>query len=168
MKTLPSVLTFPLQPDVRLRLVDWSDAERMRVWKNAHKQFFFHQKEISAEDQRAWFASYLQRLDDHNYAAEERVGQDFEAVGLLGCRAIEGTVDIYNVMRGRHTAADLVNMGDALTRLCEEVQGHYQLPVTCKVLSNNPAIAWYVRNGFAKVSEASDHVVLRYFGRGKE
>jgi ribosomal protein S18 acetylase RimI-like enzyme len=166
-KTLPTVLTWSDRPRVRLRLADWPDAESMRVWKNANKQFFFHKEDISPEQQRAWFAQYLLRKDDHNYIAEEQNGDAFEAVGVLACRTLDGALDVYNVMRGHRTAAQLLNMGEALGLLCEEARRSYGLPITCKVLADNPAMAWYERNGFTPVGKGDDYVLLRYIGRDR-
>jgi ribosomal protein S18 acetylase RimI-like enzyme len=161
-KTLPEVITWPDRPDIRLRLVDWPDAERMREWKNANKQFFFHQADITPEQQRGWFEGYLKRPDDHNYAVEEELDGKFEVVGLLACRKLDDVVDVYNVMRGRRLSKDKVGMGEALQRLCQEIAAHYSVPITCKVLGGNPAIGWYLHNGFVQVGTAPDHVTLRY------
>jgi len=75
---------------------------------------------------------------------------------------VEGNVDIYNVMRGRRAPGNRVSMGEMLRRLCGEIAKRYPQPITCKVLSGNPAVAWYLQNGFAQQSQAPDHVVLRY------
>jgi hypothetical protein len=170
-KTLPQLLTWSDLPDVRLRLVDWPDTELMREWKNANKAFFFHSQDITPEQQRTWFAGYLERPDDHDFAVEERVegskDSAWETVGLLGCRLVDqsvlgDTVDIYNVMRGRRTVRNLVSMGEMIRRLCGEIAARYPQPISCKVLSGNPAVAWYLQNGFVRQGQAPDHVVLRY------
>jgi ribosomal protein S18 acetylase RimI-like enzyme len=161
-KTMPKEIALPRGSAARLRLVAEGDAELMRLWKNENKQFFFHKQEITVEQQKAWFHAYLSRPDDHNYAVEERVGSTYETVGLLACRLLEDTVDVYNVMRGRRTEPPAVSMGEALHVFCAEIARHYSVPITCKVLKNNPAIGWYLRNGFAQRGDAPDHVVLGY------
>jgi hypothetical protein len=161
-KTMPTEIAWPGNPGARLRLVEERDTDLMRSWKNANKRFFFHQQDITPEQQRAWFVGYSSRCDDHNYAVEERVGTNYETVGLLACRLLDDTVDIYNVMRGHRTANGAVTMGDALRLLCSEIARHYPEPITCKVLKNNPALDWYFRNGFESVGEGTDHIVLRH------
>ena len=165
-KSLPHLLEWSDVPNARLRLVDWPDAEHMRQWKNTHKQSFFHKLDITPEQQSAWFAAYMKRPDDHNYAVEERVGERWEPVGLLAARMLDGTVDVYNVMRGQRTQANLVHMGQMLWRFCGDVARHYDQPITCKVLINNPAISWYLENGFSQLAQAEDHVVLCYQSKG--
>jgi hypothetical protein len=163
-KTMPTEIALPERSGARLRLVAESDAELMRRWKNENRRFFFHKQEITPEQQLAWFRTYLTRPDDHNYAVEERLGSGYETVGLLACRLLQDTVDIYNVMRGKRTAPAVVSMGDTLKLFCSEIARFYSVPITCNVLKNNPAIGWYLRNGFVQRGDAPDHVVLRYNG----
>jgi hypothetical protein len=79
----------------------------------------------------------------------------------MGARLIEGTVDIYNVIRGRQTGGK-ASMGRALRILLSAIQMHYREPISCKVLIDNPAITWYERHGFAITQRFDDYYVLTY------
>lgn len=147
MKRLASVVGDPAEPRVRLRLATADDREPLRVWKNQNKAGFFHQEDITPEQQARWFAGYLERDDDHMYLVEEREREAWTTVGVLGCRRLEDILDIYNVMRVRD-GRGIAQMGRALRLLCEAAQAAYRLPIRCEVLNDNPALDWYQRNGF--------------------
>jgi ribosomal protein S18 acetylase RimI-like enzyme len=161
LKRLPHILPDPGDSTVRLRLAETADAELLRVWKNANKHAFFYKQDIPPQQQAEWFRNYLERPDDHLYLVEERTDVAFEPVGVLGARLIEGTVDIYNVIRGRHTGGK-ANMGRALRVLLDAIDAHYREPISCKVLSDNPANAWYMRHGFAIAERFDDYNLLTY------
>ena len=139
------------------------------MWKNRHKQFYFHKADISPEQQAAWFEGYLARPDDHVYMVEEEDAQGagiWKTVGVVAARLLseEKTVDLYNIMRGTRTPADRTSMGEALRTLCNAAARVYPLPITCKVLSDNPALGWYATIGFVAVADRGDHKLLRYQG----
>jgi len=164
MKTLPSIIPGPEGSGFRLRLAKAEDRENLRVWKNQHKQFYFHKADITPEQQSAWFAGYLERPDDHVFMVEEDDAGSWVTVGVVAGRLLpsEQTVDLYNIMRGGRTQADRTNMGAALLALCRAASAVYPWPITCKVLSDNPALGWYVRIGFATVEDRGDHKLLRF------
>jgi hypothetical protein len=166
MKTLPDIICSPENSDFRLRLAEESDKENLRVWKNQNKQFYFLKVDISPEQQAAWFKSYLARPDDHVYMVEEEANGRWVTVGVVAARLIanENTIDLYNIMRGARTTADRTNMSEALQTLCHTIARSYPLPITCKVLSNNPALGWYTRIGFVTVESRTDHNLLRFEG----
>ncbi len=165
MKHLPSAIAHPHQPQMRLRLAVESDRELLRAWKNTHKTSFFHQQEITVDQQRAWFSSYLERLHDHVYMVEERAHDAWTPVGTVACRLLDAgqdpaTVDLYNIMRGRRTDAGIAEIGAAILLLCDVAAQHYAEPLTCKVLRDNPARSWYERLGFVVTQSRDDHYLL--------
>lgn len=166
MKTLPNTIPGPQNSGFRLRLAETDDREKLRVWKNLNKQFYFHKADITVEQQAKWFAGYLERPHDHVFMVDEQVGADWVTVGVVACRLLEDeqTVDLYNIMRGARTAADRTNMGQVMHTLCQVIAKHYSQAITCKVLSNNPALGWYDHIGFVAVEERSDHKLLKYHG----
>jgi hypothetical protein len=166
MKTLPNIVPGPMGSGFRLRLATRDDREALRIWKNEHKQSYFHRADISPEQQAAWFEGYLARPDDHVYMIDEELGSSWKSVGVVAARFLsdENTVDLYNIMRGFRTSADRTNMGAALRTLCCAVARAYSQPITCKVLSDNPALGWYARLGFIQVEDRGDHKLLRYQG----
>lgn len=164
MKTLPATIAGPAGSAFRLRLAELEDRENLRVWKNLSKRFYFHKADITVEQQAAWFAGYRERPHDHIYMVEELAEKGWVTVGVLACRLLEGenTVDLYNIMRGARTASDRTNMGQAMHSLCRAIGEHYRQSITCKVLSDNPALGWYARIGFVVVEDRGDHKLLRY------
>lgn len=166
MKTLPNIIPGPERSGFRLRLARLEDRESLRVWKNLHKQFYFHKVDITPEQQSVWFAGYLERADDHVFMVEEDERGTWTAVGVVAARLLtdQHTVDLYNIMRGARTAVDRTNMGEALRALCHAVRLAYSQPITCKVLSDNPALGWYDRIGFVTVEDRGDYKLLRFEG----
>ena len=166
MKTLPSIIPGPEGSGFRLRLAELRDRESLRVWKNLHKQFYFHKVDITPEQQETWFAGYQGRPDDHVFMVEEDEQGAWATVGVVAARLLpdQNTVDLYNIMRGARSASDRTNMGEALRTLCRAARRAYPQPVTCKVLSDNPALGWYVRIGFVTVEDRGDHKLLRFEG----
>jgi dTDP-4-amino-4,6-dideoxygalactose transaminase/ribosomal protein S18 acetylase RimI-like enzyme len=163
MKRLPRIIPHPKYPRVRLRLANAEDSEMLRVWKNGHKASFFHQVDITAEQQAKWFEGYLDRADDHQYLVEEEVEfQTWAPIGVVACRLLEGTVDLYNIMRGREGTLGLGKIGEALTLMCETIQSHYRESITCKVLANNPARSWYEQLGFQIAETHDGYHLLKY------
>jgi ribosomal protein S18 acetylase RimI-like enzyme len=163
-KHLPEIIVDSLHPGLRLRCADNGDRELLRVWKNENKKSFFHQSDITADQQAAWFSSYLTRAEDHVFMVEEPLHGGWFAVGVVACRLLEQeeTVDVYNIMRGRRPEGGCANMGKALTLLCSRILEHYREPISCKVLKENPALAWYERLGFQVDEQREGYNLLRY------
>ena len=166
MKTLPSIIPGPEGSGFRLCLAEPKDRESLRVWKNLHKQSYFLKVDITPEQQEAWFAGYLDRPDDHVFMVDEDELGAWTTVGVVAARLLpdQSTVDLYNIMRGARTAGDRTNMGEALRTLCRAARQAYPQPITCKVLSDNPAFGWYARIGFVTVEDRNDHKLLRFEG----
>lgn len=166
MKTLPRIIAGPQDSGFRLRLAEGSDTETLRVWKNQNKQFYFLKTDITPEQQVTWFEGYLARPDDHVYMVEEENNGPWVTVGVVAARWLvaENTVDLYNIMRGARTTTDRTNMGEALRTLCRAIAQAYPNPITCKVLSDNPALGWYGRVGFTTLERREGYMLLGYEG----
>jgi dTDP-4-amino-4,6-dideoxygalactose transaminase/ribosomal protein S18 acetylase RimI-like enzyme len=163
MKRMPAVIPHPKHPRVRLRLAGAGDSELLRTWKNRHKASFFHQQDITPEQQAKWFEGYLQRPDDFQYVVEEEAEfQSWAPIGIVAGRLLDGTVDLYNIMRGRESTLGLGKIGEALTLMCQAIQDRYREPITCKVLADNPARGWYEQLGFAVAETHEGYHLLRY------
>lgn len=76
----------------------------------------------------------------------------------MGFRYINGKADVYNVMRG--VAGKKGTMGLALRRMCNYALQMYPGILGVKVLRDNPAVAWYERNGFKEIGVFEDYVEL--------
>lgn len=161
-KRLPAILSPGDGSPYRLRLCDARDLDRLRAWKNANRAFFFHKAEISEAQQRAWFAAYAAREDDHMYMIEEAEGADWVSVGVAGVRYLreEKVLDAYNIMRGERTVANRTNMGRCFRVLCDTASEAYGMPVSCKVLVTNPALEWYKHLGFRCAETTPEYELL--------
>lgn len=163
-KRLPALILHPDTPLIRLRLAEARDCELLRAWKNANKTSFFHQEDITPEQQAKWFAGYLDRQDDHVYIVEEvveEVTEGWTPVGIVACRRQDGVIDFYNIIRGRRTGGP-ARMGQALSLLCSTTLRTYAEPISCKVLAENPAREWYESIGFTVEERRSCYNVLGY------
>lgn len=163
MKVLPNIIPGPDGCGFQLRLAEADDNETLRLWKNQHKRYFFLKQDITPDQQAAWFASYQERPHDHVFMVDEEGAEGYVTVGVVAARLLpdEGTVDLYNIMRGARTPADHTNMGTALLSLCSAIARAYKESITCKVLTDNPALGWYARLGFCEVEDRVSYKLLR-------
>ena len=139
---------------------DEADAELLRQWKNANREAFFYQEVISVSGQNAWLHGYLDRDDDYMFL----VVQAEVPVGCMGFRRIKDALDVYNVILGRSEFGGRGVMGKALGGMIAHAWECYRLPVTVRVLTSNPAVRWYERNGFRTVSEHEGYHLLQWCG----
>lgn len=137
----------PSQP--WLRTADHADQEQVRTWRNAHARSFFHQSPITSTGQQQWFEGYRSRPDDFLFmvmAAEQ-------AIGCIGIRFRNNAWDLYNVIRGVRSSSSTGFMAAGLAVLIAFARGIRPVAVRADVIIGNPAIDWYLRNGFAIVAK---------------
>ena len=150
------VLKLGGQKEILLRSVVSSDCDRLRDWKNAQREFFFFKDEISEEMQTRWMSSYLGRPDDYMFVVE----QNGRSVGCLGLRFEDGRGDIYNVILG-----DPSLRGDGVMSLALRAVLTFgrkvSVDIGLTVLKSNPAVFFYAKNGFERVTESGDHYEMR-------
>lgn len=157
------LLTVPDHEDLRLRSIDRQDTENLRNWKNANKQFFFLNQDITPEQQQNWYNQFATRPHDHMFIVEQRVGEDWLPIGCMGFRKLEDEqcVDAYNIIRSQKIGQAGFTMSDAfLVMLSYAASLHPGWPLQVKVLSQNPAIEWYKKNGFAITGEGDGYVQM--------
>lgn len=153
-----------LDSDVKLRTIENRDCESLRIAKNLHRQFFFHQKEIDHSEQQSWFDSY--RIDPDNFMFVIEV--DSMTVGCLGYRLTETDIDFYNLILwdAKYLHAGL--MKKALEASLKNAQVRYpEIPIRVRVLVSNPAIGWYTARGFTRQVDMNrraniDYVTLEF------
>ena len=138
---------FPLGPDpqLALRSIGEPDLETLRIHKNLNRFLFFHQTEISPDEQLIWYRNYETRVDDHMLVLAS--GPD--AIGSIGFRRSPSDIDFYNLMMWseRHQGTGLMTLAfDTLRGLAQEL--YPSAPIRVRVLESNPAQAWYARRGF--------------------
>lgn len=144
--------------NLRLRSATSLDLDFLRSWKNSQRKYFFHQAEINFEQQRAWFDTFLHRPHDHMLMVECQGA----AIGCMGIRLLDSEWDVYNVILGNPAFGKQGHMGRAFAAMLAMALQQRALPITLKVLKHNPAVGWYLKNGFATAFEAEDHFGLRY------
>lgn len=162
-KTRTIVLPGDGEADYRLRSIDERDLEDLRTWKNANKNSFFLREDITPEQQSAWFDKFRNRPDDQMFVVEQRTESGWEKIGCMGFRRLEdeGCVDAYNIIRSRKLEPASFSMSDAFRLLLAyAVDLHPSMPIRCKVLTENPAVEWYERNGFAKLDRGEGYVLM--------
>jgi len=150
-------------PDMRLRFIDLGDIEELREWKNANKGSFFLQQDITLEQQNEWYARFRERDDDFMFIVEQLAGDRWEKIGCMGFRLLENDecVDGYNIIRSQKIGGASFSMTDAFKAMLAYADSQYPgLPVRVKVLSGNPAVAWYEKNGFAIVEKKDSYYLM--------
>jgi ribosomal protein S18 acetylase RimI-like enzyme len=152
------VLGDPRAAQPWLRLAGAEEQEALREWKNGHRDAFFHTAVITPEGQRQWFQGYRARPEDFLFLVMERD----RPVGCMGVRLLDAEWDVYNVIRGASTASSRGFMGLGLRMLVAFARDRRDLPVQAVVLANNPAVDWYLRQGFRIVGRRPDSVVMRW------
>jgi RimJ/RimL family protein N-acetyltransferase len=144
-----------------LRTMGEDDIELLRDWKNEHRQFFFHKDIISREQQQGWFGRFEQARDDHMFV----VMVEGRKIGCMGVRLLEGGVDVYNVILGVKGYGRKGIMSAALNGVCAYGRFLYPgRPVQLRVLTDNPAVPWYEKNGFQIIARRDDHLVMELKG----
>lgn len=143
-------------PGIRLRTASRDDADRLRRWKNAHRQSFFFNDEISPEMQARWMETYLRRADDYMFIVES----EGQPVGCLALRVEHGLGDVYNVILGEVSAGGQGVMSTAIAMMLAFGRT-LTSRIGLKVLSvNETAIRFYERNGFVRTGAGDDYFEL--------
>lgn len=141
-----------------LQEISIDDIEKLRLWKNKHKSSFFHNEEITKEEQEQWFNSVYKNNEDVMFI----VVHDGKKIGCMGYRFKNNHIDVYNIMRGEDSSSELFKMSTAFRLMLEYLRGKYNKVISCVVLNHNPAFEWYLRNGFVKVGDSGDYSTLEY------
>lgn len=130
----------------------------LRRWKNRHAPSFFNQQMISDKAQRDWFSDYLLRSEDFMFMV--MLGD--QAIGCIGIR-LQGRVwDVYNVIRGVSSGKSAGFMSLAMHMIIEFAQGVQLLSIHCHAIAGNPAISWYLKNGFEVVCARDGRTTMHY------
>lgn len=142
---------------IELKPIDENDIEKIRVWKNDHRNLFFFKDMITPEDQKKWYAGYLTRENDIIFIISYKGNK----IGCIAFRNLEDYIDIYNVILGEKQYGKKGLMGDALKILCNYLADKYNKEISLKVLSENPAKFWYEKNGFEPIYEQDDFIFMK-------
>jgi len=142
-----------------LRTINEGDIETLRGWKNEHREFFFYKEVITEEQQQVWYKRWSQEVYDHLFIVEV----EMRRVGCIGTRLFKDTADVYNVILGDKQFGGRGIMSEALCATVAFSQFLYPgLPVCVRVLQANPAIGWYERNGFTRITANDEFVTMKW------
>lgn len=131
-------------PEVVLRTIEIRHQDNLRKWKNDNREWFFYKEVIPAPSQLEWFNNYLSREKDFMFIVKTEMSE----IGCMGIRELAGRWDLYNVILGLPEYAKKGIMSRALKLMCSFACKLMPVPITAKVIINNPAIRWYSRNAF--------------------
>lgn len=151
---------------LRLRSIVVDDIEYLRRWKNLNRKSFYFRQEIGADQQREWYEAFCRRENDYMFVVEEMTGRGRRSIGCMGFRVLAREADIYNVIRGRKSGRPGA-IGRAMTTMCGYVRSVHEGPITCEVLIDNPAVNWYISNGFSIREKQDDHYVMEWLPGGE-
>lgn len=142
--------------DSLLYTIERNDIELLRINKNKNRDFFFLKDEISTDQQERWFDSYSQREDDFMFVCKESE----ITFGCMGFRLFEEKIDAYNIMRFCPSQITMETCMKKMMEFAAQIFPSKQIQV--RVLKHNPAISWYEKIGFEKVSDETNFVTLYY------
>ena len=148
-------IVVPTLPALVLRSASQSDLEFLRKWKNEQKLFFFHQDEITANQQKQWYESFKQRPHDIMLITE----YNQQIFGCMGIRWRENNWDIYNVILGLQEFGGRGLMGLAFSELLNLASSLKSAKISLQVLKKNPAVKWYQKQGF-EIAKTHDSFFL--------
>lgn len=145
-----------------LREIVEGDLELLRKFKNLNKSSFFFKNEISSTDQLNWYKGYLTRKDDIMLIVEQKNDSKLLTIGCMGFRRLEDeSIDVYNIMRFEKIENSDFRMGDVFKTMLKYIYENFGQDITCKVLTDNPALSWYELNGFIRISKNEDYYLLK-------
>ena len=150
-------MTININCDPKLKLtlcsIKKENIEDLRVWKNEHREFFFLKEKINVEQQVIWFDNYLLNPDDFMFVIK-KAGL---SIGCMGIRWQDNVWDIYNVILGRKEFSSLGMMTKAFNAMLDHAYSIKNSSITLKVLKDNPAVKWYLKNNFSIASEFDEY-----------
>jgi len=147
-------------PELKLTTISRHNLEDLRVWKNTNRHWFFHDKLISPAQQLAWFSCYLDRPKDYMFMVVHR---DTE-IGCMAIRRDGEVLDIYNVILGHTEMSCKGFMGKGMSLMIAFARKTFSLPITLNVLISNPAVNWYIQQGFEETYRADNYLGMTLTG----
>lgn len=139
-----------------LRSATIYDNENLLKWKNSDRMYFFFKDEIDQDMQRRWFENYSSREFDIMTIVEV----DSIAIGCMAIRIIGDKWDIYNVILGEKLFGGKGFMGIAFQELLKLGLSIKNNQISLKVLKHNPAVSWYIKQGFLVREEHEEYYYL--------
>ena len=167
MKSLRDTFLEPLAPLVLdFRLMERSDSDLLRKWKNMNRHSFFHREVISPSEQRSWFIAY--EVDPFN--AMFIWTPDEGDCGSIGLRRVANAIEVYNVMSWCEVTKGTGKFLSSVRNLLQLISEHFpDISIQTSVLNQNPAVQWYQKLGFDELElvthESGQDFILMKFAR---
>lgn len=146
-------------PIFTIKTLNDNEIETLRVWKNNNKKYFFRKEDIEPFEQEKWYEDVKKNPNDHMFV----IYCDTDPIGCMGMRLYYESIDLYNIILGddRHKGKHV--MSGALCALVVLSSFFYpNNPIIVRVLTSNPAIKWYEKNGFIITDTINDHVIMKF------
>ena len=150
-------LVSPYNSRIKLTFVNKCDIELLRKWKNDNRQYFFFQNNINPDQQLKWYRNFLKRENDFMFVVEF----DDQRVGCMRFRLINRTIDIYNVILGKKYYSQQKVMSNAIQLMISYMKEKFAFDIFAKVLINNPALNWYLKNGFKVIEKKGQYFQIK-------
>ena len=145
----------------RVKLVPLQDShiESMRKLRNQNRNCFVYSEEISPENQRKWYAQYLNTPNDYMFSVySQKSGQWIGAVALYDVDLAAHKAEFGRLLIDRDSAGEAGLGTDTTICACEMAFQYFG--VTTLFLDvykeNIPALRTYIKAGFSTIEEFSD------------
>jgi ribosomal protein S18 acetylase RimI-like enzyme len=157
------IFSLTVHVDLRLRTIGRDDIEDLRTWKNENKNSFFLNQDITPAQQEKWYGAFSAREHDHMFVVEQLAENKWTRIGCMGFRKLdeEGCADAYNIIRAVKIEPASFTMSEAFLGMLAYATSLYpDLPIRVKVLTQNPAVSWYQKNGFTIIGTMTHYYLM--------
>ena len=145
--------------DLELLPISMADIEKLRLWKNLNKEYFFLKKDITRKEQINWYKNtYIKETNNQIFIVKY---QNIK-IGTLGYRLNNNCWDIYNVVNINDEFKGKGIMSIALNKLIHYLKEQKNITIVAKVLITNNNINWYLKNNFKITSKNKGYYQVTY------
>lgn len=148
---------------IKLLPLERTDIEQLRILRNQQRQYFLSKANISEENQKKWYESYLEKSDDIMFKIVklENPSVFIGAIAVYNINNKSGYAEFGRVMVDKNLAPEKGIGTEATKAVCKfsfEVLGLKRL--TAEVLKTNErAIKAYQKAGFYITGDGDENVV---------
>lgn len=145
-----------------LRNVGSSDLEKMMVWRNRFRKYFFNMEMLTKEKQSEWFERYLKDKSDKMFIIETKKGLPIGMIGLKSKNPNDDAMELGRVVIGEREFRHRGYASEAIRSLLKFSFGALRLKrVYLKVFEKNlNAINLYKSCGFRKMPDRTREIKI--------